>query len=194
MDENVANKIVRLVEQLADRDAAVEWDEVEELVRDFPGWLRLVQNTRYPSMTSAKYVVSMGSPLQYVVLPRVYRQKLLAFFRPYGILLDLRQPPAERAQRLQEAGYDVMCFCRDNLHDGAAEVVSTAREVMAACRMDRTLLRAASPAAGSSDQLLHTVSSATGAEALLHPSEPNGVENAKTAPVWWKRLFSRRAS
>src|SRR5579871_6551899 len=95
MDENVANKIVRLVEQLADRDAAVEWDEVEELVRDFPGWLRLVQNTRYPSMTSAKYVVSMGSPLQYVVLPRVYRQKLLAFFRPYGILLDLRQQPAE---------------------------------------------------------------------------------------------------
>ena len=113
MDENGTDKIVHLVKRLADNDTAVEWDEVEELVGDFPGWLRLVQNTRYPTLTYGKRVVSMGSPLQYVVLSRDMRQRLLTFFLPYGILLDRQQTPAERVVRLQrEAGYDVMRFCR----------------------------------------------------------------------------------
>ena len=194
-NENGMDKIVRLVERLADTSVAVEWDEVEELVGDFPGWLRLVQNTRYPTMTYARRVVSTGSPLQYVVLSQERRSRLLAFFQPYGILLDRRQTPAERAIRLQqEAHVDVMRFCRENVHDGSAEVASAAREVLEACRMDRTLLRAAFPSAGPSDQLLHTVSGEADTEALLQPSEATSVESGKTAPAWWKRLFPRRFS
>lgn len=189
MDIDKGAKIVRLVDLLSS-EKLVAWQEVEELVNDFPGWRHMVERLHYPTPR----ITSIGDPAQYTFLPRGMPQRLLAIFQPYALLLDARLEPAERAVRLhRDLGIDVTRFCKESLHDGSPEVSVAARSVLEACNNDRTLLRSASVPGDPPQQLLRTTSGDNSpSDALLHPSSPPSPHNRTEKIGWFRRLFGRR--
>jgi hypothetical protein len=196
MDDRAAD-IIALADRL-DAPEPLDWDEIEELVADFPGWLRLVQHLRYPSKSQATLIVQMGEPTQSTFVSGEKRQELRAFFRPYALLLDARCTPPQKVALLQKAGIDVPRFCTEHLQNGVAEITTAARQVLEAYEADATLLRGASALPAGTEELLRAAQpgASPGMEGLLQPAEP--VVMPATPPVeagWLQRLrakFRRR--
>ena len=64
------------------------WDDVEEPLSQFPGWLTLVRALRYPVRPMDNRIVWGPVQSEYTLVSEKDRLLLLEFFRPFSILLD----------------------------------------------------------------------------------------------------------
>ena len=170
MSETDGEKIGRLVGYLRGSDL-VEWEQVDECVAGFPGWVRMMQMLRNPIANPNTRVISMGSPLQYSVVTADKRASLLEIFEPYALLLDPTRTPSERALALSQAGYDVMAFCKENRANGSRAIADAAKTTLEACRAEKDLLRGSARPNVSAESLRAAPTGAERDDSLLHPSE-----------------------
>ena len=171
MDETDSEKIERLVGYLRGSEL-LEWEQVEECVSGFPGWVRMLQMLRYPAANSNTRLISMGSPLQYSAVLPEKRKQLLEIFLPYALLLDATRTPSERAAALKTEGYDVAAFCKENQANGSREIADAARNVLQAHRTGKDLLRGSEKPEVSANELLRVAQSHDSKDdSLLLPSD-----------------------
>ena len=143
MSEQNDQNIVYLVERLKAAHQ-VTWEEVENLLAEFPGWLHGIQLLReHPESYRTPFGVP-APPSESIFVPPAIRERMVESFQPYALLLCQRYTPSERIARLQAAGVDADRFCRECLDNECAAVVTAATETLAACEEEQTLLRLAS--------------------------------------------------
>ena len=188
MQETDGEKIGRLVGYLQGKEL-VEWEQVEECVSGFPGWLRMTEMMRYPSASVDRRLMPRERPItDYTVVSDFTRGQLLEIFRPYALLLDAARTPSERARALSEAGYNAVAFCKENKSNGSREIADAAQSTLAACRAGKDLLRCSARPDISVDSLRPSTTGTNHADSLLSPSEAPPVEEPKPG------LFARLAS
>jgi len=189
------NPIVQLAELLASEER-IEWDIVEDLVADVPGWLRLVQLMREPARNiTGGYTGRGSSPESGLVVARTMRARLHEIFAPYAILLDTRLTPAERALRLKfVTGRDPLKFTEECLQAQIPEVVEAALVVREAAQSEETLLRGAAAPHTAPEELLRVggLGELSREDLLLPAGMPIAIEPAHRVLTWLQRLFSRR--
>lgn len=190
MSANVAN-IVTLVELLR-TEPSLAWEEVEGLVAGFPGWQQGVALLRDHTRSFDDLYRPQAPNMNALFVSDPVRERLLEMFRPYALLLDTRQTPAQRVVLLEEeAGVDVAAFCEECLQSDSPEIAAAAQEVQAANEAETTLLRTSS----ENEEGLLRAASAQGehVESLLHPSEPSEAAPQPEETGWLRRLFKRHA-
>jgi len=199
MAEQNKSPVVLLVE-LLESQARVEWETVEELVGDVPGWLRVVRMMRDPGRNvRGGYTGRAASPESGLAVSREMRRRLHELFLPYAILLDARSTPTERAFRLKdEAGKIPIRFAEECLEAHIPAVVEAAQAVLDAAQSEETLLRGAMAPHIAPEELLRSVGAdshpdTTSSAALLHPVDAMPSERA-TTHTWLHRLISGRKS
>jgi hypothetical protein len=195
MDEANKNPMVQLIE-LLESEERVEWDTVEELVADVPGWLNVVRLLRNPARNVAGgYAGRDTSPESGLAVSRPMRARLYELFLPYSILLDMRFTPIERALRIKrETGKDPVKFGEECLQFQIPDVVEAARAVRAAAESEETLLRGTTAPQSAPEELLRLAGPGeVSSSALLHPTgAPDPTQSSSATPTWLQRLFSRR--
>ena len=171
-NETDGEKIGRLVGYLQGEEL-VEWEQVEECVSGFPGWLRMTEMMRYPSATVDRRLMPRERPTtDYTVVSDYTRGQLLEIFRPYALLLDAARTPSERARALHEADYDTIAFCKENQSNGSRDIAGAAKAILEACRAEKDLLRgSARPAVSARDALRPAPAGAIQDDSLLSPSQ-----------------------
>ncbi len=183
-------KIQALVARLEEPN--VLWDDVEEDLAGYPGWLQMVRTWRYPRSTPNMRTVQFGNPAQYLFMTQRQRLHLREFLRPYALMLDETRTPTDRAMVLQSAGVDTPAFCKEHLRDPIPEIAAAARVILDAAMSEKTLLRSAEPATDPQELLHVPCQIGTHPRELLRTDEAPATGSRRPGPNWLQRLFSRR--
>ena len=198
MNEESRRDLLQLVELLRDAPQ-IEWDQIESLLVGFPGWFQSVdylrgQVTRQQASLPGWHTANTNWMNYYEVLPPM-REKLLALFTPYALLLNPQLTQGERAQQLEEATEGrAREFCEECLQNALPMIVEAAREVLAACVAEESLLRGTTAPETPPSELLHLPqeTSAANPASLLHPAETPRAASPSKPQGWFARLFHRQ--
>lgn len=180
----------KLIELVALLNATnTEWDEVESLLVEFPGWHALIRGLRYPVRPMDNRIVWGPIPSEFTQVSEVDRVRLLELFTPFSILAKADLTTAARAAALRDAGTDPLAFCREHRNDAIPEISERAAELLAAVAADRTLLRGHSAESARDHLVRPTDGGASNSMSL--PVEERKSANAPPRIGWLKRLLGK---
>ena len=200
MNQDLADKLLRLVAMLQDETAPVEWDEAAELLTDFPDGDYFLTRLRTQSISPLSFLLGISRSLPEMIDPCLSqdnRKMLLRTVLPYAFLLDARYTSLERACLIQEAGYNAVEFCEEIVtgYDRSGRFQDAASEALLAIAEHQNLLRGSEKSDIPANELLRAAQTgAARADSLLHPSEAPPVPEQKTGlltRIKQRRFFAR---
>jgi hypothetical protein len=164
------------------------WNEIEELLTQFPGWLTLVQALHYPVRPMDNRIVWGPVQSEYTQISSEDRVRLLEFFRPFSILMDPDLTPLGRLEALHGAGINAAEFCKEHRNDGIPELSESAESVLEALTADHTLLRGYR---GEADHLVLPSDDLQTEQTLLPPGGGNSANASPARTSWIKRFLGK---
>ncbi len=179
MNEDIADKLLRLVALLQDENSPIEWDEAAELLTDFPGGDYIINRLRMQNVSPLIFLLGASRSADRVdpFLPPDKRARLLREILPYALLLDSRYTSLERACLIQDAGYDAVKFCEaiigfGDRYYGDRRFGDAASEALIVIAEHQNLLRGSERPDIAANELLRAApTGATRSDSLLQPSE-----------------------
>lgn len=177
--------ILRLVELL--EEEAAEWDDIEETLINFPGWLALARALRYPTKPIDNRIHWQPVQVEFTQVSAKDREAMLTVFRPIALLVTPALTPQEKIIALKQIDEDPLGFCREHVGDGVPEVAANAGIIIDLIRGDKTLLRSR-PAPLEPNELLRNAE-AGGDEDLIRPANEGAHSKHRS---WIDKLLHRK--
>jgi hypothetical protein len=165
------NKITNLMNLFAllEGTEEVAWRKVTCLLAGYPGWTHLVYMIRFRPHDT-EFAEESDPQSEYV--SKSMRQRLLALFRPYVLLLNNQRSPLECMALLEsEAEVDAVLFCKECRYNASPEIAAAAQSILDAANHQQTLLRNAFPPIG--------------------PRSIHAADMPEQKKGWFRRLFKR---
>ena len=169
----------------------VDWEDLEDALVQFPGWLAILRSRRYPDRPMDNRIFWAPVSFEFGHVSKDSLKWLQDFFRPFAIITDPSTSVSDKINLLNQAQIDPLVFCTEHANDGIAVVADGARDIVEAIRGKSNLLRGHQPPLNSSD-LVRPSTSMTGDDNKLLRSS----EQVETAPTpsrigWIQRMLGR---
>lgn len=195
-----AEKICLLVKMLhAELDGVsgepLDWDTIEELVADYPGWAAYVGNLRYPRQNLFNRRMIQTNILVFPEFPSLANcADLFLVFEPYAILLNPALDKSQKVERVEacmDYSDDHDSFWEAALNNSDEEIQTIVAELIEWMDAHRSLLRGAVTPPPNADELLRAAKPMEIApENLLRGGEMPAESPPKPAG-FWARLMRR---